>query len=205
MLSAVTGAPVRPTALGVKVKSGRSADHAVVEQAATKATDAKARLIGVNVSGFILGFSMGESDDVDPSKCRASTYLSGENDGSGCAITSATPIARISPFAWRPCKTTPILRVPAARHHRLRSPPRAFFIRCRRQWWTGVDPPLRFLTSASIAIVVSIFDSADMKPLSYMRLPSVLSTAGRNAFAHVSKRIECRGVRKSIIQGDNTL
>jgi hypothetical protein len=53
MLSAVTDEPERPTAPGVKVKDGSSADHAVVEQVATKATDANACLVGVQLSGFI--------------------------------------------------------------------------------------------------------------------------------------------------------
>jgi len=39
----------------VKVKGGSSADHAVVEQVATKATDANACLIGIQLSGFISG------------------------------------------------------------------------------------------------------------------------------------------------------
>jgi hypothetical protein len=46
-----------------------------------------------------------------------------------------------------------------------------------------------FLSSAIIAIVLSISDAADMKPFSYMRLPSVLSTAGLTPSLHVSKLI----------------
>src|SRR4051812_33853635 len=54
MLSAVTDEPASPTAAGLKVKSGRSADHTLVEQAATRATDANTFLIGLELSDFML-------------------------------------------------------------------------------------------------------------------------------------------------------